>query len=68
MPTHGRTGLERLASGASPSRCSRRAPCAVVAVPSYGRIPVSADVPRPAGRSSLALEQALGDALANHDV
>ena len=31
MPTHGRTGLERLAQGAVAAAVTRRAPCAVLA-------------------------------------
>lgn len=70
MPTHGRTGLERLALGSVAEQVLRRAPCAVVAIPSYGRIPLAeaADVPRPVARASLAIEQQLGDVLANHDI
>lgn len=70
VPTHGRTGLDRLAFGSVAEQVLRRAPCAVFAMRSYGRIPLPdvADVALPVARSSLALEQALGDALASHDV
>ncbi|MEM1118082.1 MAG: universal stress protein, partial [Bacteroidota bacterium] len=52
MPTHGRTGLERLALGSVAESVLRRAPCAVLAIPSYGRFPLTdaADVPRPVAR------------------
>ncbi len=73
MPTHGRTGLERLAFGSVAEAVLRRAPCGVFAIPSFGRIPIpeAADVARPVGRSSLGslgLDQDLSDVLANHDV
>ena len=68
MPTHGLSGLERLAYGSVAETVLRRAPCAVFAIPSYGRIPLGdVDVDRPVGRVSVALEQTLGDALATHD-
>lgn len=69
MPTHGRTGLDRLAYGSVAEGVLRRAPCPVFAIKSYGRIPLGdADVALPAARVSLAIEQELGDVLANHDV
>ena len=70
MPTHGRTGLGRLAFGSVAEGVLRRAPCPVFAIPSYGRIPLpdDADVELPVARGSLATERELGDVLANHDV
>ena len=67
MPTHGRTGLERVAFGSVAEGVLRRAPCPVVALPSFGRLPLAAPVARPSHSAPLAVEQALGDALANHD-
>ena len=66
MPTHGRTGLERLAFGSVAEGVLRRAPCPVLALTSYGRIPLPAasGAPRPVPRPSLEL----ADVLANHDV
>jgi universal stress protein A len=43
MPTHGRTGLARLAFGSVAETVLRRAPCAVLALPSFGRLPLSTD-------------------------
>jgi nucleotide-binding universal stress UspA family protein len=40
MPTHGRTGLERLALGSVAEAVLRRAPCAVLALPTFGRVPL----------------------------
>ena len=70
MPTHGRTGLDRLAFGSVAESVLRRAPCAVFALKSYGRIPLSDDVgvDLPVAQVPLDIEQELGDALANHDV
>ena len=70
MPTHGRTGLDRLAYGSVAEQVLRRAPCPVFALKSYGRIPLpdDADVDLPVAQVSHAIEQELGDVLANHDV
>lgn len=69
MPTHGRTGLERLAQGSVAAAVLRRAPCAVLALPSYGRLPLPDDAdlapPRP---QTHTLDAALADALAQHDI
>lgn len=64
MPTHGRTGLERLAFGSVAEQVLRRAPCPVFALTSYGRLPLPDEAPRPVARPSLDL----ADVLANHDV
>ncbi|MGB3545076.1 universal stress protein [Rubrivirga sp.] len=65
-PTHGRTGLARLATGSVAEAVLRRAPCPVLSLPSFGRIPLAPDleVERPVARPSLEL----ADVLANHDV
>ena len=69
MPTHGRTGLDRLAFGSVAEGVLRRAPCPVFALTSYGRIPLGdADVALPVARVPLAIEQELGGVLANHDI
>ncbi len=66
VPTHGRTGLGRLAFGSVAEHVIRRAPCPVFALKSFGRLPLpdGADVARPSARPSLDL----ADALATHDV
>jgi len=40
MPTHGRTGLARLTFGSVAESVLRRAPCPVLAIPSFGRVPL----------------------------
>lgn len=66
VPTHGRTGLERLAFGSVAEQVIRRAPCPVLALKSFGRLPLppEAEVARPTARPS----PDLADALAAHDV
>ena len=64
MPTHGRTGLDRLAFGSVAEQVLRRAPCPVFAIPSFGRIPLPEEVARPVATP----RPELADALANHDV
>ena len=66
VPTHGRTGLSRLAYGSVAEHVLRRAPCPVFALKSFGRIPLPEDdeVARPTARPS----PELADAFASHDV
>ncbi len=64
MPTHGRTGLDRLAFGSVAEQTIRQAPCPVLTLKSFGRLPLPAHVDRPVAHSHLEL----ADVLANHDV
>lgn len=67
MPTHGRSGLDRLGQGSVAAAVLQRAPCAVLALPSYGRLPVpeGADVAQPRPRPH-ALDATTVHALTAH--